>query len=94
MPICRPPSSTRTYPIGGVASCTFEHTLMRDDVRPRKGPLMTLDPQIVTFVALAMAIGYTMLFSGLKKHALELKHRKRTCPSCGRHINGAVCREH
>ncbi len=66
---------------------------MRDDVL-RKGPLMTLEPQIVTFVALAMAIGYTMFFSGLKKHALELKHRRRVCPSCGRQIDGPVCREH
>ena len=56
--------------------------------------MTAVDPQIVSFVALAMAIGYTMLFSGLKKHALELKHRRRTCPSCGRHISGPVCREH
>ena len=55
---------------------------------------MTLDPQFVTFAALAMAIGWTMTFSGLKKHALELKQRQRICPSCGRSISGAVCREH
>ena len=55
---------------------------------------MMLDPQIVAFIALAMAIGWTMTFSGLKKHALELKRRERICPSCGRHISGAVCREH
>ena len=36
-----------------------------------------------------MAIGWTMTFSGLKKHVLELKRRERTCPSCGRHISGA-----
>ena len=51
---------------------------------------MTTDPQIVAFAALAMAIGWTMTFSGLKKHVLELKRRERT--SCGRHISGAVCR--
>ena len=55
---------------------------------------MTLDPQIVTFAAFAMAIGLTMTFSGLTKHALELKRRERICPSCGRHISGPVCREH
>ncbi len=55
---------------------------------------MRLDPQIVTFAALSMAIGYTMFFTGLKKHALELKRSRRICPSCGRHIRGAVCREH
>ena len=55
---------------------------------------MTLDPQLVTFAALAMAIAWTMTFSALKKHALELKRRKRICPSCGRNISGPVCREH
>lgn len=55
---------------------------------------MTLDPQFVTLAALMMGIGYTMFFAGLKKHALELKPRRRTCPSCGRHISGNVCREH
>jgi formate dehydrogenase maturation protein FdhE len=55
---------------------------------------MTIDPQIVTFVALAMAIGWTMIFSGLAKNALELRQRRRRCPSCGRHISGPVCREH
>ena len=55
---------------------------------------MTTEPQIVAFAALVMAIGWTMNFSGLKKHVLELKRRDRTCPSCGRHISGAVCREH
>jgi hypothetical protein len=55
---------------------------------------MTLDPQTATLAAVTMAIGYTMFFSGLKKHALELKRRKRICPSCGRSIDGPVCREH
>ena len=55
---------------------------------------MTLDPQLVTYVALALAVGWTMTFSGLKKGALEPKRRRRTCPSCGRRISGAVCREH
>ena len=56
--------------------------------------MTAVDPQLVTFVALAMAFGYTMLFSGLTKQVLELKRRRRTCPSCGRHIDGPVCREH
>ena len=37
---------------------------------------MTPDPQIATPRRLTMAIGYTMFFAGLKKHALELKRRK------------------
>jgi hypothetical protein len=53
-----------------------------------------LEPELITTTALAMAIGFTMFFSGIKKHALELKRRRRICPSCGRHISGAVCREH
>ena len=48
----------------------------------------------VTLSALVMAFAWTMAFAGLKKHALELKQRKRRCPSCGRRIDGAVCREH
>jgi hypothetical protein len=55
---------------------------------------MTPDPQLALTVALAMAIGWTMYFSGLKKHMLELKARKRTCPACGRRISGRVCDAH
>ena len=55
---------------------------------------MTLDPQLVTLAALATAIAWTMTFSALAKNVLELKRRKRICPSCGRHISSAVCREH
>jgi len=56
--------------------------------------MTAVDPQIVTFVALAMAAGYTMCLAGLKKHLLELRRRRRICPSCGRLIDGPVCREH
>ncbi len=55
---------------------------------------MTLDPQIAVSAALAMAVGWTMTFSSVKKNVLELKRRERICPSCGRHISGTVCREH
>ena len=55
---------------------------------------MTLDPHIAILAALTMAIGYTMFFTGLKKHALELKRRKRICPACGRSITGRVCSGH
>jgi hypothetical protein len=55
---------------------------------------MTLDPELLATTALAMAVAFTMLFSGVQKHALELKRRRRICPSCGRDIPGAVCREH
>jgi hypothetical protein len=53
-----------------------------------------IDPQIAVLAALTMAIGYTMYFAGLKKHMLELKRRKRICPSCGRNITGRSCTGH
>jgi hypothetical protein len=55
---------------------------------------MKLELNILILAAVTMAIGYTMFFSGMKKHVLELKRPTRTCPSCGRRIEGAVCREH
>ena len=53
---------------------------------------MTVDP--ITLSALVMALAFTMAFAGVKKHALELKRRKRVCPSCGRHIEGRTCNQH
>ena len=50
--------------------------------------------ELATYVALAMAVGFTMLYSGVAKHALELRRRRRVCPACGRTITGPVCREH
>jgi hypothetical protein len=55
---------------------------------------MMPDAEIAVLAALTMAIGYTMFFAGLKKHALERKRRKRVCPSCGRIISGRVCSGH
>jgi len=56
---------------------------------------MTLDfTQLAVLAALMMAVGWTMTFAGLKKHMLEQKPRKRTCPSCGRAISGRVCSAH
>jgi hypothetical protein len=55
---------------------------------------MSPDPQLALVVALMMGVGWTMCFSGLTKRMLEPKHRKRTCPSCGRTITGRVCSAH
>ncbi len=55
---------------------------------------MTVDPQLAPVAALTTAIGYTMLTSGLKKRALELKRRRRICPACGRAIVGRTCDAH
>ena len=55
---------------------------------------MTFDPTFVVMAAVIMAASWTMTFAGLKKHMLEQKARKRTCPSCGRAIDGRVCSAH
>ena len=43
------------------------------------------------FLAVTMAIGYVMVVAGLGKNALELRRRRRVCPSCGRQIEERVC---
>ena len=55
---------------------------------------MMLDPQVVLLATMMMAVGWTMCFAGVKKHMLELKRRRRVCPSCGRAISGRVCDAH
>ena len=55
---------------------------------------VTLDPGIIMLAALTTAFGWTMLFAGTRKRALEFKRRKRVCPSCGKVIPGRVCNAH
>jgi hypothetical protein len=55
---------------------------------------MTVDPQLALLIALTMAIGWTMMVSGLAKRMLEPKRPPRICPSCGREIAGFVCKQH
>jgi hypothetical protein len=52
---------------------------------------MAPDPHVVTLVVLTLAAGWLMTMAGLKKSALELRKRQRTCPSCGRRIDARVC---
>jgi recombinational DNA repair protein RecR len=52
---------------------------------------MALDPHTATLAVLTLGIGWLMAAAGLQKNALELKRRRRTCPSCGRHIETRVC---
>jgi len=49
------------------------------------------DPHVITLAAATLGVGWLMTYAGLQKSALELKRRKRVCPSCGRHINARVC---
>ncbi|HVM68670.1 MAG TPA: hypothetical protein VM204_02405 [Gaiellaceae bacterium] len=55
---------------------------------------MTFDPHLAATMAMLMAVCWTMCFAGMKKHMLELKQRRRVCPSCGRTIHGRVCNSH
>jgi hypothetical protein len=52
---------------------------------------MALDPHVMTIAVATLGAGWLMTVAGLQKSALELKKRKRTCPSCGRHIRARVC---
>ena len=52
---------------------------------------MTFDPHMVTLAVVTLAIGWLMAMAGLQKSALELKRRRRVCPSCGRDIKNDVC---
>jgi hypothetical protein len=53
---------------------------------------MELDP--IALIAVLMATGFTMAYAGTRKNVLELRNRRRLCPSCGREISGRVCRAH
>jgi hypothetical protein len=58
---------------------------------------MNSDPLATTFVAVALAcaVGWTMVATAAKKRMIDLRGaRKRTCPSCGRTITGRVCKQH
>ena len=52
---------------------------------------MAFDPHIATLAVLTFGIGWVMTAAGLQKNALELKKRRRACPSCGRLIEARVC---
>jgi len=50
-----------------------------------------LNPHVMTFVVATLGVGWLMAYAGLSKSALELKRRRRVCPSCGRQITARVC---
>jgi hypothetical protein len=52
---------------------------------------MTLAPHLATLALATLAIGWLMTMAGLQKNALELRKRRRTCPSCGRRIDSRTC---
>jgi len=46
---------------------------------------------LATLAVVTLGIGWLMMAAGLQKSALELRRRKRVCPSCGRRIEARVC---
>jgi hypothetical protein len=50
--------------------------------------------QSLTLVLSAAGAAYLMVKAGLAKNALELRRRRRICPSCGRQITGRRCDAH
>ena len=55
---------------------------------------MTLDPELAVLFATTTGAAFLMMKAGVQKRALEWRQRKRHCPSCGRRIEGRVCRAH
>jgi hypothetical protein len=49
-----------------------------------------MTPQVITLFACTGAAVW-MALAGVQKNALEWRRRRRTCPSCGRAIEGRVC---
>jgi formate dehydrogenase maturation protein FdhE len=52
---------------------------------------MAFAPHLATLAIATLAIGWLMALAGLQKSALELKKRRRVCPSCGRRIETRNC---
>ena len=50
-----------------------------------------LDPHTMTLAIATLGVGWLMTYAGLSKSALELKQRRRICPSCGKHLRTNVC---
>ena len=50
-----------------------------------------IDPHIAVLAVATLASGWLMTQAGLHKGALERRRRRRSCPSCGRHLDARVC---
>jgi succinate dehydrogenase/fumarate reductase-like Fe-S protein len=53
--------------------------------------MTTLSPQLIALFAGTTGVGFLMMIAGVQKSALEWRRRRRSCPSCGRLIEGRVC---
>ncbi len=91
MPTSRPPSCTRTYPIRAADRCTTRRIPMRSAGHPDEGPTMLLHLNPTVLLAVTTCAGFMMTRAGLEKKMIEVKRRRRTCPSCGRHLQANTC---
>jgi hypothetical protein len=72
----------------GVGSCiTGRIHTPGEDLRRSQ---VSIDPHVELFMALASAAAWLMMKAGLAKNVLELRRRRRICPSCGR-VDGCSC---
>jgi heme A synthase len=62
--------------------------------RKRKNNTDPMALHFIVFLVSTSVIGYLMVFAGLQKNVLELRRRRRICPSCGREIHGRTCSSH
>ena len=53
--------------------------------------MTSIDPQILAMLVGTTGVGFLMMMAGVQKSALEWRRRRRSCPSCGRVIEGRVC---
>ena len=51
-----------------------------------------MTPQLAALFAATTGVGFLMLLAGVQKSLLEWRNRRRHCPSCGRLLEGRVCR--
>lgn len=52
----------------------------------------SLSPELAALFAASTGVGVLMMLAGIQKSMLEWRHRRRSCPACGRTIDGRVCR--
>jgi hypothetical protein len=52
---------------------------------------MEMTPQLAGLLAATTGVGFLMMWVGVQKNMLEWRARRRSCPACGRHIDGRTC---
>ena len=87
------PSSTPTYPIDAAGSCIPERTPTLGKILICRSRTRCTDDRSAHCDACRrhVASGWLMAHAGLRKGALERRRRRRSCPSCGRHLDARVC---